>query len=194
MLSFIERKNFISCWVDLAKMDNYNFGEVMANVSMYVHAITLDAESNSPILILKEVEGNRTLPIWIGLLEATAIATEMEKIQFARPMTHDLLVNLLNVMGIEIPKIEVSDIKDGTYYALITLKQGDHITSIDARPSDAVAIALRAKAQIFVNDSVLKKTQSPKQDVIMETDFPEEKDKWTKILEELDPKTFKYKM
>lgn len=166
----------------------------MANVSMYVHAITLDAESNSPILILKEVGGDRTLPIWIGLLEATAIATEMEKIQFARPMTHDLFVNLLNVMGIEVPKIEVSDIRNDTYYALITLKQGDRITSIDARPSDAVAIALRAKAQIFVDDSVLKETQSPKQGIIMETDFPEDKDKWTKILDELDPRTFKYKM
>ncbi|NIA08606.1 MAG: bifunctional nuclease family protein [Nitrospiraceae bacterium] len=166
----------------------------MADVSMYVHAITLDIESNSPILILKEVGGDRTLSIWIGLLEATAIATEMEKIQFARPMTHDLLVNLLKVMGIEITKVEVSDLKDNTYYAFITLKQGDHIASVDARPSDAVAIALRADAQIFVNDSVLKETQSPKQGLIMEADFPEEKDKWTKILEELDPKTFKYKM
>ncbi len=166
----------------------------MASVSMYVHAITLDVESNSPILILKEVGGDRTLPIWIGLLEATAIATEMEKIQFARPMTHDLLVNLLRVMGIEIPKIEVSDLKDNTYYALITLKQGDRITNVDARPSDAVAIALRANAQIFVNDSVLRKTQPPKQDAVMETELPQQKDKWTKILEELDPKTFKYKM
>jgi len=74
------------------------FGEIMSNISMYVHAITLDADSNSPILILKEENGERTLPIWIGLLEATAIATEMEKIEFARPMTHDLSVNLLKKM------------------------------------------------------------------------------------------------
>ncbi|HDH97874.1 MAG: bifunctional nuclease family protein [Deltaproteobacteria bacterium] len=166
----------------------------MANISMYVHAITLDTESNSPILILKEENGERTLPIWIGLLEATAIATEMEKIEFARPMTHDLSVNLLKTMEIKIPRIEISDLRDNTYYALITLKQGDREITVDARPSDAVAIALRAEARIFVNESVLKKTQPAKETIISGERTPEEKDKWAKILEEMDPNAFKYKI
>jgi bifunctional DNase/RNase len=161
---------------------------------MYVHAITLDTESNSPILILKEENGERTLPIWIGLLEATAIATEMEKIEFARPMTHDLSVNLLKTMEIKIPRIEISDLRDNTYYALITLKQGDREITVDARPSDAVAIALRAEARIFVNESVLRKTQPAKETVIIGERTPEEKDKWAKILEEMDPNAFKYKI
>jgi len=166
----------------------------MSNISMYVHAITLDTESNSPILILKEENGERTLPIWIGLLEATAIATEMEKIEFARPMTHDLSVNLLKTMEIKIPRIEISDLRDNTYYALITLKQGDREITVDARPSDAVAIALRAEARIFVNESVLRKTQPAKETVIIGERTPEEKDKWAKILEEMDPNAFKYKI
>ena len=166
----------------------------MSNISMYAHAITLDTESNSPILILKEENGERTLPIWIGLLEATAIATEMEKIEFARPMTHDLSVNLLKTMEIKIPRIEISDLRDNTYYALITLKQGDREITVDARPSDAVAIALRAEARIFVNESVLRKTQPAKETVIIGERTPEEKDKWAKILEEMDPNAFKYKI
>lgn len=166
----------------------------MSNISMYVHAITLDTDSNSPILILKEENGERTLPIWIGLLEATAIATKMEKIELARPMTHDLSVNLLKKMEIKIPRIEISDLKNNTYYALITLKQGDRELTVDARPSDAVAIALRAEARIFVNESVLKKTQLPKGTAIKGKRTFKEEEKWAKILEEMDPNAFKYKI
>ena len=162
---------------------------------MYVHAITLDADTNSPILILKEENGERTLPIWIGLLEATAIATEMEKIEFARPMTHDLSVNLLKKMEIKIPRIEISDLKDNTYYALITIKQGDRELTVDARPSDAVAIALRAEARIFVNESVLRITQPTKGTVIKSGErTPAEEKKWSKILEEMDPSAVRYKI
>jgi bifunctional DNase/RNase len=167
----------------------------MSNISMYVHAITFDADSNSPILILKEENGERILPIWIGLLEATAIATEIEKIEFARPMTHDLSVNLLKKMEIKIPMIEISDLKDNTYYALITLKQGDRELTVDARPSDAVAIALRAEAQIFVNESILRKIKSTEETVIKNGErIPSEEKKWAKILEEMDPSTVKYKI
>lgn len=192
MLSFFKGKNS-----DLLKREaqNIRIGEIMSNIAMYVHAITLDPDSNSPILILKEENGERTLPIWIGLLEATAIATEMEKIEFARPMTHDLLVNLLKKMEIKIPMIEISDLKDNTYYALITLKQGDRELTVDARPSDAVAIALRAEAMIFVNESVLKITQPTKGTIIRNGErIPEEEKKWSKILEEMDPATFRYKI
>jgi bifunctional DNase/RNase len=166
----------------------------MTTIPMYVHAITLDPDSNSPILILKESGGERTLPIWIGLLEATAIATEMEKIEFARPMTHDLLVNIMKSTGFTITKIEVSDLKENTYYAVITLAKGDRTITVDARPSDAVAVALRANAAIFVSDSVLKKTRPLGEPVVLAEGVSEEKKKWAEILEELNPDSFKYKM
>ncbi len=166
----------------------------MANISMYVHAITLDPDSNSPILILKEEAGERTLPIWIGLLEATAIATEMEKIEFARPMTHDLAVNLLKAVGVEVPEITVTDLKENTYYARITLKHGDKTVTVDARPSDAVALALRAGAKILVNEEVIRESKPMQQTVFSGEKTEEEKEKWTKVLEELDPDTFKYKI
>jgi len=167
----------------------------MSNISMHVHAITFDADSNSPILILKEKNGERILPIWIGILEATAIATQIEKIEFARPMTHDLTVNLLKKMEIEIPMIQISDLKDNTYYALITLRQGDRELTVDARPSDAVALALRTKAQIFVNEFVLNKIKPTKETVTKNGEaIPSEEKKWSKILEEMDPSTIKYKI
>ncbi|HID98277.1 MAG TPA: bifunctional nuclease family protein [Thermodesulfobacteriaceae bacterium] len=166
----------------------------MEKIPMYVHSITLDPESNAPILILKEIDGERTLPIWIGLLEATAIATEMEKISFARPMTHDLSMNLLRAMDIEIENVEVSDLRDSTYYATIRLKQGGRVATEDARPSDAVALALRAKAMIYVNESVLGKIQPDREASAVMGEDTTEKEKWTKILEELDPDKFKYKM
>ncbi len=168
----------------------------MKAVKMTIHAITLDPQSNSPILILKEEGGDRTLPIWIGLLEATAIATEMEKLEFARPMTHDLAVNLLKAAGIRLVRIDVTELKDNTYYAEITLDTGDKLVRVDSRPSDAVALALRADADIFVSEDVLKSaTQAePQPTVVTGDEKGKDEDKWNKILEELDPSAFKYKM
>ena len=96
-------------------------------IKMDISGLTVDPLTNSPIVILKEIDGNKTLPIWIGLLEATAIASELEGIRFSRPMTHDLLNNLLQVMGIDVTKIEVCDLKDNTYYALIHFRKWLHI-------------------------------------------------------------------
>ncbi len=168
----------------------------MKAVKMIIHAITLDPDSNSPILILKEEGGERTLPIWIGLLEATAIATEMEKLQFARPMTHDLAINLLRAAGVKLLRIDVTDLKDNTYYAEITIEAGGNIMKVDSRPSDAVALALRADADIYVSENVLKSaTPVEHEPTILSGDRKEkDKDKWSKILEELDPNAFKYKM
>ncbi len=166
----------------------------MSFIKMNVHAITLDTDANSPILILKEIDGERSLPIWIGLLEATAIATEMEKIEFERPMTHDLAVNMLKALNVKVEKVEVSDLTDNTYYARITLVQGEKRITVDSRPSDAVAIALRANAEIYVNESVFEKTLPVKEPVMIEEEIPEEKKKWAEILEKLDPEAFKYKM
>ncbi|NDY42128.1 bifunctional nuclease family protein [Dissulfurirhabdus thermomarina] len=160
---------------------------------MTAHAITIDAKSNSPILILKERGGERALPIWIGLLEATAIATEMEKIEFARPMTHDLALNLLAALGARITRIVVNDLRDNTYYALITLEKDGEVLEVDARPSDAVALALRAGAEIFVEEAVLAKSVPSREGTEASADS-DKADKWLEILEGLDPEAFKYKM
>ncbi|MBW1850058.1 MAG: bifunctional nuclease family protein [Deltaproteobacteria bacterium] len=164
------------------------------NILMTISGLTVDPLTNSPIVILKEVDGDKTLPIWIGLLEATAIASELEGIKFSRPMTHDLLNNLLDMVTIEVTKIEVCDLRDSTYYALIHFKQGDKEMSIDARPSDALAIALRVKAPIFVDEEIINKSKEIDLKPQAE-DKSEEGKKWEKILEGFNAEDFgKYKM
>jgi uncharacterized protein len=161
---------------------------------MTISGLTVDPLTNSPIVILKEVDGDKTLPIWIGLLEATAIASELEGIKFSRPMTHDLLNNLLEMVEVEVTKVEVCDLKDNTYYALIHFKQGDKELTIDARPSDALALSLRVKAPIFVAEEIINRSKEI--DLKPEAgDKSEEGKKWQKILEGLNPEDFgKYKM
>ena len=162
-------------------------------LQMKVFGLTVDPTSNSPIMILKAEEGEEALPIWIGILEATAIASELENVKFTRPMTHDLLNKVIETMGAKIEKIEVCDLRDNTYYALIHLKTDKKAYTIDARPSDAIALALRAKAPIFVDESVIEKSKkAAKAEVGVES---KEAKKWTEILEGLSPEDFgKYKM
>lgn len=161
---------------------------------MIISGLRIDPLTNGPIVILKEVEGERTLPIWIGLLEATAIASELEGIKFSRPMTHDLLKSIMDEISLKINKVEVCDLKNNTYYALIYINfQGKEI-SIDARPSDALALSLRVNAPIFVSEDVISKSAQ-----IDLTAAPEDKTeqgkKWQEILEKLNPEDFgKYKM
>ena len=161
---------------------------------MVISGLTMDPVTNSPIVILKAVDGDETLPIWIGLLEATAIASEMEGIKFSRPMTHDLLKNMMDMVDVKVARIEVADLKDNTYYAVIHLKQGEKEMTLDARPSDALAISLRVKAPIFVAEEVIK--QSSRIDLKSEPQDKSEKGKkWQEILESLNPDDFgKYKM
>lgn len=158
-------------------------------IRMIVQGLTIDPASNSPILILKEPEGERSLPIWIGLLEATAIASELEKVAFARPMTHDLLRNVITALDHSISKVEVVDLRDNTFYALLHLLGPAGERVIDARPSDAVALALRAQAPIFVAAKVLEMAGGA------EARGAEDEDKWKDLLEKMDPEDFgKYKM
>jgi bifunctional DNase/RNase len=164
--------------------------------AMTISSINMDPVTNSPIIILEEVEGKQTLPIWIGLLEATAIASEIEGVRFSRPMTHDLLKNIMDKTDIKVNKIEICDLRDNTYYAIIHLTKKGETVSIDSRPSDAIALALRTKAPIFVSDEVLKKSkqiEASKEGVA--TDKSEQGKKWQDILEKLNPEDFgKYKM
>ena len=161
---------------------------------MVVSGLTVDPLTNSPIVILKETHGERTLPIWIGLLEATAIASELEGIKFSRPMTHDLLKSIMDMIDVEVNKVEVCDLKNNTYYALIHMTHGDKEITIDARPSDALALSLRVNAPIFVAEEVISKSKQI--DLTLEAeDTSEQGKKWQEILEKLNPEDFgKYKM
>ncbi|NVM22362.1 MAG: bifunctional nuclease family protein [Desulfobacterales bacterium] len=159
-----------------------------------VSGITIDPASNAPIVILKTINGDHALPIWIGILEATAIATELENVHLSRPMTHDLFKNFMDTLKIEISKVEVCDLKDNTFYAQIYFSFDKESYNIDARPSDAIALALRARCPIFVEDNVLRKSR----DLDGEPeawDKSEEGKKWKEYLEKLSPDDFgKYKM
>jgi len=161
---------------------------------MVVSGLTIDPLTNSPIMILKDLDGEQAIPIWIGLLEATAIASEMEKVKFSRPMTHDLYRNTLKKLGIKVSKIEICDLRDNTYFALIYLVSDKMEMSIDARPSDAIAIALRSEAPIYVDEKVIKKSKSLDMGAQEQIKTKEGK-KWTDILQSLKPEDFgKYKM
>ena len=165
-------------------------------IEMKVAGITLDPMTKMPIVILKDSSGENALPIWIGIAEASAIATQLEKIDLARPMTHDLLCNLLDELEVRLEKVEVTDLKDNTYFAILYLKVGDRTLPVDSRPSDAIALALRTESPIFVDEEVLNKSRhidATKAEEGMVT--PEDRDKWTEILENLSPEAFgKYKM
>lgn len=159
-------------------------------IRMVVQGLTMDPASNSPILILKEHEGKRSLPIWIGLLEATAIASELEKVTFSRPMTHDLLRNTLSALGHSVAKVEVTELKENTFYALIYLLGPQGEKAMDSRPSDAIALALRADAPIFVADQVLEQAGATGKG-----EHEDAEEKWKDLLERMDPEDFgKYKM
>src|SRR6476469_2026575 len=125
-------------------------------VEMKIRGLMMDPVTNMPIVVLKDVQGNAVLPIWVGVYEANAIALEIEKVQTPRPMTHDLLKNVFLGLDVRVDKIVVNELKDDTFYALIWVERNGEIFSIDSRPSDALALALRVDCPIFVEDEVLK--------------------------------------
>jgi uncharacterized protein len=129
-------------------------------LQMVVKGLTLDPLTNMPIIILKDVEGNRALPIWIGANEANAIAMEMERITTPRPMTHDLIRNILEGLKAKVSRIVINDLRDNTFYAVIFLTVNGTEVAIDSRPSDAIALALRVKSPIFVAEKVIREAKS----------------------------------
>ena len=159
-----------------------------------IAGLTMDPASNTPIIILKSEESDQAIPIWIGLLEATSIASAMQDIKYERPMTHDLFKTFSDTLKISIAKIEVCDLRDNTFFARIYFVSKDGSFDIDARPSDAIALALRFSAPIFVADAVLQ--QSKISDGEAEAvDTSEEGKKWADYLEKLSPDEFgKYKV
>jgi uncharacterized protein len=163
-------------------------------MEMQVAGIALDPTNNAPIVVLKDVPGKIILPIWIGIMEASSIAAALEGLSYARPMTHDLIAALLKKMDARVSKIEIVDIKDNVFYALIVLEFGGETLSIDARPSDAIAIALRTKARIFVANHVVKEAthveEEPHTGDKIAVGFEQNQDKLQDILEKMDPEDF----
>jgi bifunctional DNase/RNase len=125
-------------------------------VEMKIRGLMVDPSTNMPIVILKDVHGDSLLPIWLGLYEANAIALEIEKATPPRPMTHDLLKNLIHGLNAHVERIVVTELKDDTFYAVIWMDQGGESISMDARPSDALALALRSDCPIYVSEDVLR--------------------------------------
>ncbi|HEU4345447.1 MAG TPA: bifunctional nuclease family protein [Candidatus Binatia bacterium] len=167
-------------------------------IQMSVGGLTLDPVTKTPIVILKDTDNKLNLPIWIGLLEATAMATEIEGIKMARPMTHDLLKNILGEVGCSVESVEITELKENTYYALVCLNIAGRQLLIDSRPSDAIALALRTKSPIYVAktvleaSSVLQQTEEGKEAAV-ENVSNVSKEKWAEILEKMSPEDFKYK-
>ncbi|MFZ0242651.1 MAG: bifunctional nuclease family protein [Desulfobacterales bacterium] len=159
-----------------------------------IAGLTMDPTSNTPIIILKSVENDQAVPIWIGLLEATSIASALQNVKFDRPMTHDLFKNFTDRLQIAVSKVEVCDLRESTFFARIYFESPDGGFDMDARPSDAIALALRFNAPIYVDDKVMEKSKISREDVEV-LDESEEGKKWADYLENLSPEDFgKYKV
>jgi bifunctional DNase/RNase len=128
-------------------------------VEMKIRGLMMDPVTNMPIVVLKDVGGNTVLPIWVGVYEANAIALEIEKVSTPRPMTHDLMKTLLLGLEAGVRKVVVSELKDDTFYAVIWLERDGELITVDSRPSDALALALRLDCPIYVEDAVLKSSK-----------------------------------
>lgn len=157
-------------------------------IKMTLEGVRIELPSQKPILLLKEENGNRYLPIWIGPFEASAIALEMSNIKTPRPMTHDLIINIINNLKISIDNIEITDIRDNTFYAIINIKNIDRkVVRVDSRPSDAIATAVRSKCDIYVAEHVLESGGLRIQTI------EEEVKKFKSFLDHVEPEDFKNK-
>ena len=159
-------------------------------IEMTIKGLMVDPITNMPIIILRDKDGQRVLPIWVGLFEANAIALQIENVTTPRPMTHDLLKNVIEDLKGTVQKIVVSDLRESTFYALIYVAVNGDVVAVDARPSDAIALALRARAPIFVEEAVIDNAKT--------LEFSPDKsdnERLQRWLESLDPDDMgKYKM
>jgi bifunctional DNase/RNase len=128
-------------------------------IEMFVGGLVLDPATQAPIVVLKDEAGDTTLPIWIGIQEATSIASAIKQVQMARPLTHDLFYDLLHEVGVTVQRVVITELKESTYFAELVLGQGDRVIVLDSRPSDAIAMALRASAPIYVAQTVLEQAK-----------------------------------
>ena len=159
-------------------------------IEMVIKSLMFDPHTNLPIIILRDRDGHHMLPIWMGVFEANAIALQIENVASPRPMTHDLLKNVIEDLNADIKKIVVHDLKDNTFYALLYLEANGETVAIDARPSDAIALALRASAPIFIDKKVIENAKQ--MDFVPDKKDSEQLQQW---LANLTPEEFgKYKM
>lgn len=149
---------------------------------MKVKSLMMDPVTQMPIVILRDAAGDTTLPIWVGLFEANAIALQLEKISTPRPMTHDLLRTVLATVEATVDRIVITDLKDNTFYAILRLNLAGHEVEIDSRPSDAIALALRTDSPIYVSSNVIEKAKKNEM-----RDDPAEAERLRDWLEKLDP-------
>ena len=126
------------------------------DIEVRIRGLMMDPSTNMPIVVLKDVGSEAVMPIWVGIFEANAIALEIEKMTAARPMTHDLTRNLMHHLNGDLERVVITELKDDTFYAILWLRQGDEQVAVDARPSDAIALALRADCPIYVADKVME--------------------------------------
>jgi hypothetical protein len=156
---------------------------------MLIKGLMMDPVTNMPILVLRDEAGDRTLPIWIGMFEAHAVALQLENSTSARPMTHDLLKQVIEALGGRVTAVHVTDVRDGTFFALVSLDVAGETVAIDARPSDALALALRTRAPVYVAERVLSDARP------LDTPTPQDTERLQHWLESLDPEDMgKYKM
>ena len=152
---------------------------------MTLAGVRVELPTNQPIVLLKEDEGERYLPIWIGAAEAAAIAFALQGVVTPRPMTHDLMKNLLDEVGAQVQRIEITELREGTYYANINMKMNGNAYDISARPSDAIALAVRVEAPIFAEEEVLTDAS-----ILIPSDEEDEVEKFREFLESVNPEDF----
>lgn len=165
----------------------------MKEIEFKIKGLMMDPLTNSPIVVLQDTTSETLLPIWVGIFEANAIALQIEKVDTPRPMTHDLIKGLLNHLNAKVTKIVVTELKDNTFYALIFINVDGNTVTVDSRPSDAIALALRTDSPIFVTEEVISKSSSAASSTLSaDRSSPEEIRQW---LESLSPEDLgKYKM
>lgn len=158
-------------------------------IEMFIKGLMIDPATNMPIIILRDDGNQRTLPIWVGPVEANAVALQIENVSPARPMTHDLLAHLIGDLGAELRRVVITDLRDGTFYAYLEIDKAGQRLFVDARPSDALALSLRARAPVFVDTAVLDRARS----VDWSSDEAD-RERLQRWLESLDPDDLGYKM
>jgi uncharacterized protein len=154
-------------------------------IEMNLVGVRVELPTNQPIVLLKEKEGERFLPIWIGAMEATAIAFALQGIVTARPMTHDLMKNLLEETGIRVDRIVITELRDGTFYAVIQMQANGSTYEVSSRPSDAIALAVRVNVPVFANEDVLTEAS-----IVIRDDEEQEVEKFREFLEQVNPEDF----
>lgn len=155
-------------------------------IELQLVGVRVELPTNQPIVLLKETEGERYLPIWIGAVEATAIAFGMQGVATARPMTHDLMRDLLQGLEVEVQRILITELKEGTFYAEIQMVDGGDEISVSSRPSDAIALSVRLGVPVFANEEVLDEAS-----IVVKDDEEQEVEKFREFLEQVSPEDFK---